>query len=105
MGRDTDIFSLYPETIALAAGSSAIFSPIPGQIACTIKYASGGTMAFIGSTLAGGFGSTLAIAQKYILGTSEIFNFDSAGQFSIEAQGATVVFYMVRSRSAGFSQT
>jgi hypothetical protein len=103
MGRETDIFSLYPETIALAAGATAIFSPIPGQIACTVKYVGGGTMAFIGSSQS--FGSTLAQNNKYIITSGEIFNFDSAGQFSVEAQGATVIFTMVRSRSAGFAQT
>ncbi len=87
----------------MAAGVTAIFSPIPGQIACTIKYESGGTLAFLGTSAS--FGSSFAVANKYVLATTEIFNFDSAGEFSLESQGATTVFYIVRSRSAGFPQT
>lgn len=103
MGRETDIFSLYPETIHMASGTTAIFKPIPGQIACTLKLGTGGTMYFVGTSSA--IGSTLAVNQKYPIGSAEIFNFDSAGEFSVEAAGATIVFHMVRSRSAGFSQT
>lgn len=103
MGRDTDIHSIYPETIQMAAGTTAIFGAIPGQIACTLKYSSGGTLSLVGSSQS--IGSSFAVAQKYLLTSGEIFNFDSAGQFSVECLGATCVFYLARSRSAGFSQT
>lgn len=103
MGRESDIFSLYPETITMAAGTSHIFKPIAGQIAATIKYGSGGTLYFLGATAS--LGSSFATAYKYPLGINEIFNFDCAGEFSIEVQGATTIFYVLRSRSAGFPQT
>lgn len=101
--RSEDIHSLYPETLVIGTNVTALVSPLPGQIACTVKYGSGGTLYFAGATLASG--SSFATAQLYPLGAAEIFSFDSAGYFKLRAEGATVTCYMVRSRSAGFDQT
>lgn len=103
MGRMNDIFALYPETITMAAGTSCIIQAIPGQLSVTLKYGSGGTLYFRGSSQS--FGCSYTTIQRYPIGTSEVFNFSGAGQFSVEVQGATTIFHIVRSQSAGFSQT
>lgn len=101
--RSEDIFSLYPETIVLGTSLSCTVSALPGQLACTLKYGSGGTLYFLGTSSS--IGCSFATAQKYPIGLTEVFSFDSAGQFRVGAEGATTTFYLVRGRSMGFDQT
>lgn len=103
MGRETDIFSLYPEQITMASGVTNIFKPLPGQIAATVKYGAGGTLYFLGTSSS--IGNSFATLNKYPIGANEIFNFDCAGSFSVGTESATTIFYVLRSRSAGFDQS
>lgn len=104
MSRETDIFSLYPETIIAASGTTLVFQPLPGQLAVTIKYGSGGTLYFAGASSSFGT-SVFGTSCLYPLGTTEIFNFNCAGNFSVSIAGTTTIFYVVRARSAGFTQS
>jgi hypothetical protein len=103
VGRETDIFSLYPETIVAASGVTIIFQPIQGQVSATVKYGSGGTLFFYGATQS--FGASFSTAAKFLIGSGEVYTFDSSGNFSIGIEGATTTFYVLRGRSAGFTQT
>lgn len=98
-GNSGNIFKLLPETVNLSAGQTVLISALPGQIGVTVKYVSGGTLSFISATLtinAQAYGVSLAASQKYIIGTSEIFNFDGSGSFTLLAEGVTTVFSMIR---------
>lgn len=101
--RSTDIHSLYPETLHIPTGATCTISPIPGQLSVTVKYGSGGTLWFQGASFSSG--SSFAVAQRYLIGSSDVLTFHGAGPFRLEATGATVVAYIVRGRSAGFDQT
>ena len=101
--RSVDVHSLYPETLTIGSSLSVLVSPLPGQLTVTLKYGSGGTLWFSGSTLT--TGCTFATAQRYLMASTEIFNFVGAGQFKLEVTGATTTVYLVRGRSAGFDQT
>lgn len=103
MGRETDIFSLYPETIVAASGVTIVFQAIPGQVSSTIKYGSGGTLFFYGATQS--FGASFSTAAKYLIGSGEVYTFDSSGSWSVGIEGATTTFYVLRGRTAGFTQT
>lgn len=103
--RGTDIFSVLPETVHLAANATLTINALPGQVAVTLKYSSGGTLSILGTTLTlkavnYGVASPNISALKYVVGTSEILNFDGAGSFVLLAEGATVVFQMLRGRAS-----
>lgn len=99
MSRD-DVFSHYPETLAIGPGVTAQINAIPGQNAITIKYLSGGSMSITGTSLS--VGSTYAISNIYPVGTVEVLNINLSGTINITASGSTLVCSLLRYRSAGF---
>lgn len=99
MSRE-DVFSAYPERIAIGPGVTADFPAIPGQNAIQIKWASGGSLLVAGTSST--IGSTFAISNEYLVSTSEILSIDLSGTISLMASGATAVAYILRYRSAGF---
>lgn len=99
MSRD-DVFSGYPEKVAIGPGVTADFPAIPGQNAIQIKWASGGSLSIVGASLA--VGSTFAISNEYLIATSEILSINLSGSISLMASGSTSVAYILRYRSAGF---
>lgn len=103
MSQRDDVFGIYPETIAIATGTTALIQPIPGQIGMILKYVSGGSLALVGATfpiVADGVkysGTTFAINNLYTLGTSEILNIDMSGPLYLyNTGGATVVASLLR---------
>ncbi len=103
MSRE-DVFGLYPETLAVGAGVTCAISTMPGQNACILKWVSGGTLVVIGASLS--TGSTFAINNQYIVGTSEILNLAAlSGKIFITAVGSTMVCSLIRGRSEGFAAT
>lgn len=101
--RSDDIFSVYPETLVIGPSLTALVTALPGQISVTLKYGSGGTLWFLGSSMTGG--CTFASTQQYLIGGSEIFNMANSGQFRLGTTGATVICYLARGRTASFDQT
>ncbi len=101
MGRSsgTDLATLYPETIHISPGASTLILPLAGQMSVLLKYGSGGSLSI--TNISDSAGSSLAVAQLYLLGTSEILSFDTVSAFYLSATGATVVCYMLRGRSSG----
>lgn len=97
-GNSDSVFSSYPETLAIPAGTTAVISALPGQINAILKWGSGGTLIIVGASLA--VGSTFSIAQEYIVGTAEAVSMDLRGSVSLLASGTTSVCYLLRSRSA-----
>jgi len=91
------------ETLAIPAGTNATLSPVPGQIAVQLKYLAGGSLALVGSTFAVSgvvYGSTFAINNNYIFGTSEILRFDAKGVIVLAATGVTTTVGVIRSLSS-----
>lgn len=95
----TDIQTLYPETLIIPSGASTLISPIAGQMSVVLKYGTGGSLSI--SNVSDSAGSSLASAQLYIMGTSEILSMDTVGGFYLTATGATVTCYLLRGRSSG----
>lgn len=99
-----DVFGMYPETIAIATGTTALIKPLPGQIGMILKYVSGGSLAIVGTTFpitssgsAATSGTTFAINNLYTIGTSEILNVDMSGDiYLFNTGGATVVASLLR---------
>lgn len=101
----SDVFSNYPELLALPAGVTAVISSIPGQLGLILKYVSGGSLSvlrnpepYAGTTTVG---TSFATAGLYTLATTEILNVSMAGDMYLIATGATCVANMLRLRSQG----
>lgn len=95
-----DIFTLFPETLAIPAGATAVINPLPGQMGMLMKYVSGGSILIQGATFLGvngnSVGSSYAINQQYILGTAEILSIDMSGLLYVQATGSTSVISLLR---------
>jgi len=98
MQRD-EIFSHYPEKIVIGAGITAEIPVIPGQNAALVKWASGGSLLIVGQSLTGG--STYAVENTYLLGTSEVQFSNISGSIFLMASGSTTTCYLLRYRTAG----
>ncbi len=105
MNQRDDVLALYPETIAIPTGTTALIQPIAGQVGMILKYVSGGSLAIIGATFQQ-FGSTIsgttfAINNLYTLGTSESLNIDMSGPLYLyNTGGATTVASLLRTQSS-----
>lgn len=95
MAREDDVHGL--DSIRIAVGLSGVVgvTVIPGQVAVTLKYVSGGTNIDLG-------GTALVSGSGYPLATTEIFNMTCAGTFYMTAAGATAIIAVVRGKSSGF---
>lgn len=120
-----DIFALLTSRVVVPIGATAsVFMDIlPGEKSMTIKYLSGGTLeilpAYTGLSLTPGgtqlFGSLpftsggtqtgamlLALSGTgYLMGSSEVLNFDGAPRFYLSSLGATSVVAVIRACAAG----
>ena len=97
-----DILSLLTEQLVIGASIAATIPAVPYQVACQVKYGSGGTLFIIGGTFAVGpsiYGSTFTTAFKSIVGTNEAFSANLRGAITLGAEGATVTCYLVRGLS------
>ena len=103
MSRTDDIFSVYPETLVIGASISCTVTPLPGQCSVTLKYGTGGTLWFLGTSSS--IGCSFASAQAYLIGGSEIFSMANSGSFRLGANGATTTVYVARGRTQGYDQT
>lgn len=104
MARADDVYGLYPETLVVGTGVTCAISSMPGQMACILKWVSGGSLIVFGASLS--TGCTFATNNQYIVGTSEILNLAAmSGKFFVTASGSTCTFSMLRGRSEGFAST
>lgn len=94
MSQRDDVNSLVGLKVLL--GPSQIFgvTVVPGLNSTTVKYFSGGSLEIGGASLTWGAG--------YLLGTNEIVNIPSNGNFYLAVTGATVTCYILKGRSNGF---
>lgn len=99
-GNSNDVFGWYAELLAIPGGEDAVISPLPGQNAAILKYFSGGSLLIIAAGSA--LGSTYAIENEYLVGTSELVSMDLRGPITLGATGSTCLAYLLRTRSAGF---
>lgn len=98
-GRPYDVFTFYPEQIAISAGASLLVPAMPGQMGVQIKYLSGGSLLL--SNIGDSTGSSNAIAQSYLFGTSEApLLVNMIGAFYLSAVGATAVANVIRFRTS-----
>lgn len=120
-----DIFSLATSRVTVPVGATlaAFVDILPGEISCTVKYLSGGTLEILqcstGASLVSGgsqlfsapnfmSGSTQTVAMLaalsgtgYLMGTSEVLNFDGAPRFYLSSTGATTIVTLIRGLRAG----
>ena len=96
MARE-DVGSLLPEKFVIGLSSILGITALAGQNACSVKYASGGSLE-IGGTAAMTTGGITAFTwgNGYLMGTSEIFNANMMGTFYVAATGATVTCFIMR---------
>lgn len=97
----SDVCQICPETIAIATGVTAAILPMPYQLGVILKYVSGGSLLFIGSTAAMTvgtvvYGSTYAINKTYVVGTSEVLNISATDTFYLQGSGSTTVCSILR---------
>lgn len=105
-----DVGSVYPELLAIPAGTTCVLSPIPGQVGAILKYVSGGSLVIlrnpewfgssqlIGTTTVG---STFATANTYTVTANEIINLSANQTMFLIATGSTCVANILRLRSNG----
>lgn len=120
-----DLFALFGAryTIGSTSANALFVDILPGQKSITVKYLSGGTLEILpastGMSLVGGgsqsfwspnftSGSTQTLAMLqalsgtgYLMGTSEVLNFDGAPRFYLSAIGATTFVTVIRACGAG----
>lgn len=100
-GNSNDVFSFYPEQLAIPAGTTAVIAPIPGQVSGLLKWSAGGSLLIHLGTATSSYGSTFSIANNYIVGSNELVSVDLRGPLYLGATGSTCVCYLLRARSAG----
>ena len=98
-GNSNEVFSFYPEQLAIPAGVTAVINPIPGQNSGILKWFSGGSLLILGSSVS--LGSTYALANNYLVNTTEVVSVDVRGPLTLIATGSTCVCYLMRTKSAG----
>jgi hypothetical protein len=99
-----DVFRLFPETLVIGSGITAIIPAVPFQNGIALKYGEGGSLVILGNTLVLNnipYGSTYAASKGYLMGTTEIFSADLCGPLALFAGGATTTCYLTRTLSAG----
>ena len=90
---------VFPETIVLGTGVTALINPIQGQNGLVLKYGSGGTLWIKGVSTTVTYGTTYATAVQYPLGTTEALSLNLSGSIYLQATGATTTAYLLRTRS------
>jgi len=99
MARSEDVYSNYPEKLVIGAGETAEITAMAGQNAVTIKWSEGGSLSITGTSMIGG--CSFAVANEYLLDTTEIVNQNLSGVINLTATGATVTAYVLRYKTAG----
>ena len=104
MAKVSDVERLLPEILVLGLSQIYAIPPASNQSAAILKILSGGsleiggTYAMTGGGLSGGIGSTTAFTwtKGYLIGNSEVLNFNCIGKFYLAATGSTVTVSMIR---------
>lgn len=93
-------------TVPAGYSNALLVTPADGEIASTLKYFAGGSLEILQAGVSQGLGFSTpvqtAVAQGYLLGTSEVINTDGAVRFYLAATGATTQAYYLRKLSQGF---
>lgn len=94
-----EVFAIFPETLALPPGVTAVIMPVAYQNSVGLKYISGGSLTLIGATFTVDgivHGSTYATSKQYLITSSEFFNTNMSGPMYLMATGTTCVAGLVR---------
>lgn len=108
MGSSSDnIFGITASIVTMAPGATnaVLIDQCPYAQATTIKYASGSSLIYLFGVASG---QTLTAAQMvtgysngYLIGASEVMNFDGAVRMYAASIGATGQLYLLRGLSNG----
>ncbi len=111
MARELTVYGFAVTLLTIPAGYSLalLVSPAPGEIASTLKYFGGGSLEILqaGFTQVSAqtqvvFPVQTAVAQGYLLATTESLNTDGAARYYLAATGTTTQAYLLRGLSQGF---
>lgn len=103
MARNRDVFQFISERVTVGLSGFIGLTALPGQIAMTVKYMSGGTLEIGGSySLVNGVSTAFSWGNGYQLSSSEIFNANMSGGYLLAASGATSIAHVIRGLSEGF---
>jgi len=98
---NNDIHSFIAGTFIVGINETCTIGPIAGQMGLVVKLLSGGTLSVLGPAM--GFGNNpFLMNDRYVIADGEILSLDNRGTISFFATGATCVFTVLGSRSAGF---
>lgn len=95
MAREDDIHGITCGVLTIGLSTIVGITVAPGQLAVSLRYATGGSLEIGGSGHTWGAG--------YLMASTEIKDFNCAGTFFLAARGATVTAYIMRGLSAGYN--
>lgn len=105
MAQQGDVFAPGVTLFAVAPGYSLALwvRAVPGEVASTIKYFSGGSLEIMQVATPGSSGILqTAAGQGYLMGAGEAVNLQGPASYYLCATGATALAYCLRGLSTGY---
>lgn len=96
MGREQLIGDLLPSRVNVGLSALIGITALPGQLALSLQYLTGGTLEIVSATAPVGAGS------GFIMPANVILSFDTTGTIWLSSQSATTTVMVLRGRSQGF---